>query len=84
MHPFVAFIDPQSHSVDVKELKTYQQLYLYIIPIITNLGFINIVVVVVRLYWFKRHLKRLGRKSSRPVLWRLLTTGGNSSSVAQP
>jgi hypothetical protein len=48
------------HSVDVKELKTYQQLYLYFIPIFTNLGFINMIVVVVRLFWFDRHLKRLG------------------------
>ncbi|KAI1071506.1 hypothetical protein LB507_005412 [Fusarium sp. FIESC RH6] len=45
--------------IDVKALKTYQQLYIYFIPILTNLGFINIVVVVLRLYWFKRHLKRL-------------------------
>ncbi|KAH7140526.1 cation transport protein-domain-containing protein, partial [Dactylonectria estremocensis] len=47
------------NTVDVKDLKTYQQLYIYFIPIITNLGFINIVVVIVRLHWFKRHLKRL-------------------------
>lgn len=54
------------NTVDVKELKTYQQLYLYFIPIITNLGFINIVVVVVRLYWFKRHLKRLAPQLLSP------------------
>ncbi|RKK73707.1 Low-affinity potassium transport protein [Fusarium oxysporum] len=47
------------NTIDVKDLKTYQQLYIYFIPILTNLGFINIVVVVVRLFWFKRHLKRL-------------------------
>lgn len=45
----------------MKDLKTYQQLYIYFIPILTNLGFINIIVVIVRLHWFKRHLKRLGR-----------------------
>ncbi|KAJ0419228.1 putative cation transporter [Aspergillus carlsbadensis] len=45
------------NTVDVKDLKTYQQLYLYFIPIFTNLGFINILVVVVRLYWFERRLK---------------------------
>ncbi|RGP71704.1 low-affinity potassium transport [Fusarium longipes] len=54
------------NTVDVKELKTYQQLYLYFIPIITNLGFINIAVVVVRLYWFKRHLKRLAPRLLSP------------------
>ncbi|KAJ4327621.1 hypothetical protein N0V84_001869 [Fusarium piperis] len=47
------------NTVDVKELRTYQQLYIYFIPIFTNLGFINILVVVVRLYWFKSHLKKL-------------------------
>ncbi|RGP74662.1 low-affinity potassium transport [Fusarium sporotrichioides] len=47
------------NTIDVKLLKTYQQLYIYFIPILTNLGFINIIVVIVRLYWFKRHLKRL-------------------------
>ncbi|KAH7147926.1 cation transport protein-domain-containing protein [Fusarium sp. MPI-SDFR-AT-0072] len=47
------------NTIDVKDLKTYQQLYIYFIPILTNLGFINIVVVVVRLFWFKRRLKRL-------------------------
>ncbi|KAF4342172.1 potassium transporter TRK-1 [Fusarium beomiforme] len=47
------------NTIDVKELKTYQQLYIYFIPILTNLGFINIIVVVVRLFWFKRQLKRL-------------------------
>ncbi|QPC59907.1 hypothetical protein HYE67_002138 [Fusarium culmorum] len=47
------------NTIDVKDLKTYQQLYIYFIPILTNLGFINIIVVIVRLHWFKRHLKRL-------------------------
>ncbi|KAF5237990.1 hypothetical protein FAUST_5796 [Fusarium austroamericanum] len=47
------------NTIDVKELKTYQQLYIYFIPILTNLGFINIIVVIVRLHWFKRHLKCL-------------------------
>ncbi|WZH45682.1 cation transport protein-domain-containing protein [Fusarium acuminatum] len=59
-------LNTSSHSVDVKELKTYQQLYIYFIPIITNLGFINIAVVVVRLYWFKRHLKRLAPQLLSP------------------
>ncbi|CAH0044433.1 unnamed protein product [Clonostachys solani] len=34
------------NTVDLKELKTYQQLYLYFLPIVTNIGFINIVVVI--------------------------------------
>lgn len=60
------------NTIDVKDLKTYQQLYLYFIPMFTNLGFINIIVVVVRLFWFKRHFKRLapqlfsGRRRGAP------------------
>ncbi|EXK77899.1 hypothetical protein FOQG_17412 [Fusarium oxysporum f. sp. raphani 54005] len=45
------------NTVDLKELKTYQQLYLYFVPMFTNLGFVNIIVVVVRLFWFRRKLK---------------------------
>lgn len=47
-------------SVDVKDLKTYQQVYLYVIPMITNLMFVNIMVVVARLYWFQQRLKHVG------------------------
>lgn len=46
--------------VDLKDLKTYQQLYLYFVPLVTNIGFINIIVVVIRLWWFRKHLKKLG------------------------
>ncbi|KAH7231692.1 cation transport protein-domain-containing protein [Fusarium redolens] len=45
------------NTVDLKELKTYQQLYLYFVPMFTNLGFVTIIVVVVRLFWFRRKLK---------------------------
>lgn len=47
-------------SVDVKALKTYQQVYIYLIPILGNLGFINIIVVVVRVRWFEKHLRAVG------------------------
>uniref|UniRef100_A0A8H7KDY5 Uncharacterized protein n=1 Tax=Bionectria ochroleuca TaxID=29856 RepID=A0A8H7KDY5_BIOOC len=46
------------NTVDLKELKTYQQLYLYFLPTVTNIGFINIIVVIVRLWWFRKHLKK--------------------------
>ncbi|KAE8396940.1 putative cation transporter [Aspergillus pseudonomiae] len=45
------------NTIDVKELKTYQQVYLYLIPILGNLGFVNILVVLVRLRWFKRRFE---------------------------
>lgn len=47
-------------SIDVKDLKTYQQLCIYFIPIISQLGFVNIVVVVVRLHWFRKRLQSIG------------------------
>ncbi|KAI8720193.1 HET domain-containing protein [Fusarium sp. LHS14.1] len=53
------------NTIDVKELRTYQQLYIYFIPLFTNLGFINIIVVVVRLYWFKSHLKKIAPQVHR-------------------
>ncbi|KAI5861696.1 potassium transporter [Durotheca rogersii] len=54
------------NTVDVKDLEIYQQLYIYFIPIITNLGFINIAVVVVRLHWFRRRLKDIASSRLRP------------------
>lgn len=53
--------------VDVKNLKTYQQLYLYFIPMFTNLGFINIVVVIARLYWFEKSIERNGESFTSPT-----------------
>lgn len=52
-------------SVDVKELKTYQQLFLYFVPMLTNLGFVNIIVVVVRLIWFKKYLNEAGESKTK-------------------
>ncbi|KAJ6136877.1 hypothetical protein N7497_012129 [Penicillium chrysogenum] len=49
-------------SVDVKSLKTYQQVYLYLIPILGNLGFVNIIVIVFRVRWFEQRLKAIGQR----------------------
>lgn len=46
--------------VDLKLLSTSQQLYLYFVPMFTNLGFVNVLVVIVRLSWFRKHLKESG------------------------
>ncbi|KAJ5120070.1 hypothetical protein N7448_010739 [Penicillium atrosanguineum] len=54
------------NTVDVKALKTYQQVYVYLIPILGNLGFINIIVVVVRLRWFEKRLKAVAPHLLRP------------------
>ncbi|EHA26772.1 hypothetical protein ASPNIDRAFT_130818, partial [Aspergillus niger ATCC 1015] len=46
-------------TFDVKDMKLYQQLFIYFVPIVSNLGFINILVVVVRLLWFEKRLKEI-------------------------
>ncbi|KFY24307.1 hypothetical protein V493_05328 [Pseudogymnoascus sp. VKM F-4281 (FW-2241)] len=62
------------NTVDVKDLKTYQQIAIYFIPIFTNLGFVNIIVVAVRLHWFNKHLgtlapSLLSRLNPRTAAW---------------
>ncbi|KAL4930779.1 putative potassium uptake transporter [Aspergillus undulatus] len=54
------------NPVDVKDLKTYQQLFIYFVPLVSNIGFINIIIVVVRLYWFEKRLKQLAHDVIRP------------------
>ncbi|KAH7127557.1 cation transport protein-domain-containing protein [Dactylonectria macrodidyma] len=58
------------NTVDLKLLKTYQQLFMYFVPMLTNLAFVNIIVVVVRLWWFQKHLTQaaphLRQPSQRP------------------
>ncbi|KAJ4994028.1 low-affinity potassium transport protein [Stagonosporopsis vannaccii] len=56
------------NPVDVKALKTYQQVFIYIVPIVTNLGFVNGIVVVVRLRWFSKRFKDIVTK--KPELLR--------------
>ncbi|KAJ5170522.1 uncharacterized protein N7500_003305 [Penicillium coprophilum] len=56
------------NTVDVKDLKTYQQLYIYLIPILGNLGFINIIVVVFRVRWFEKHLKATAPHLLKPEI----------------
>ncbi|EDN02210.1 hypothetical protein HCAG_00074 [Histoplasma mississippiense (nom. inval.)] len=48
------------NTYDVKDLKTYQQLFIYVIPIISHHAFINIAVVLVRLHWFRKRLDEIG------------------------
>ncbi|RPA76344.1 potassium transport protein 1 [Ascobolus immersus RN42] len=48
------------NPIDLKELKLYQQLVTYFLPIVSNIGFVNIIVVVVRLYWFEKRLNEVG------------------------
>ncbi|PHH79949.1 hypothetical protein CDD82_2052 [Ophiocordyceps australis] len=45
------------NTIDVKDLKTYQQLFLYFVPTLTNIGFINAIAVMVRFVWFREHIQ---------------------------
>ncbi|KAL1801178.1 hypothetical protein ACET3X_001520 [Alternaria dauci] len=54
------------NPVDVKDLKLYQQIFVYITPTVTNLGFINVIVVIVRLRWFSQKLKGVAAAHTRP------------------
>ncbi|OQE14075.1 hypothetical protein PENFLA_c041G01938 [Penicillium flavigenum] len=54
------------NTVDVKSLKTYQQLYIYFIPILGNLGFINIIVIVFRVRWFEKRFKEVAPHLLKP------------------
>ncbi|EFE35975.1 uncharacterized protein ARB_04909 [Trichophyton benhamiae CBS 112371] len=59
------------NSVDFKELTIYQQVVLYISPILGNICFINFIVVLVRLYWFESKFKEIATEiaaiSSEPA-----------------
>ena len=47
----------------MKQLKLAQQIVLYIFPIITNIAFVNIVVVIVRIQYFEKRLREFGTLS---------------------
>ncbi|KAF6805879.1 low-affinity potassium transport protein [Colletotrichum plurivorum] len=42
-----------------------ESVYIYVIPMITNLMFVNIMVVVARLYWFQQRLKHVATEMVR-------------------
>lgn len=51
------------NPVDMKDLYLAQQIVLYIFPIITNICFVNIVVVIVRIRYFRKRLGEFGSLS---------------------
>ncbi|KAG5296781.1 potassium transporter [Histoplasma ohiense] len=53
------------NTYDVKDLKTYQQLFIYVIPVISHHAFINIAVVLVRLHWFRKRLDEIASTQVR-------------------
>ncbi|EFQ99168.1 potassium transporter 1 [Nannizzia gypsea CBS 118893] len=54
------------NTVDFKGLSIFQQLVLYISPVLGNICFINFIVVLVRLYWFESKFKEIVRFSRLP------------------
>ncbi|PGH05097.1 hypothetical protein GX51_03195 [Blastomyces parvus] len=42
-------------------MRTFQQVVIYMVPMIGNLSVINLVVVLVRLYWFETRFKDIGK-----------------------
>ncbi|KAK5949487.1 hypothetical protein OHC33_009479 [Knufia fluminis] len=45
------------NPVDVNDLALYQQLAVYFIPILGNMQVVSIFIVMIRLVWFRKHLK---------------------------
>lgn len=68
------------NTFDVKDLNVAQQLVLYFFPVITNLCFVNIGLVVIRLLCFEKRLKNLDLKHAQSTSTR---TGRNSSVPSQ-
>lgn len=48
------------NTVDVKDLKLAQQLVIYFFPIITNLATVNIITVVIRIWYFEKRFREIG------------------------
>ena len=48
------------YRVNINNLKLYQQIAVYFVPILGNMVFINMTVVVVRLILFEKRIKELG------------------------
>ncbi|RKF58467.1 Low-affinity potassium transport protein [Erysiphe neolycopersici] len=58
------------NTVDINQLKTWQQVVLYLIPIITNPIMMNTSVVFLRLWWFEKkfqHVVQEARRNRRSI-----------------
>lgn len=51
------------NTVDVKDLKLAQQLVIYFFPILTNLATVNILVVVIRIWYFEKRFREISGSS---------------------
>ncbi|KAL2062692.1 hypothetical protein VTL71DRAFT_5764 [Oculimacula yallundae] len=53
------------NTVDINQLNTWQQMVVYIIPMVTNPITINSFVVFLRLYWFEKRFQHIARESTK-------------------
>jgi Cation transport protein len=53
------------NTVDINNLSTYQQLVLFLLPMLTNPISINTFVVFIRLYWFEKRFQHIVKEARR-------------------
>ncbi|CZT05979.1 probable potassium transport protein 1 [Rhynchosporium agropyri] len=53
------------NTVDINLLNTWQQMVVYVVPMITNPITINSFVVFLRLYWFEKRFQHIARESTK-------------------
>ena len=53
------------NTVNVNSLNTWQQIVIYLIPVLTNPITINTFVVFLRLYWFEKRFQHIAREAKR-------------------
>jgi potassium uptake Trk family protein len=63
------------NTVNLNALNTWQQIVLYIVPMMTNPIWINTFVVFLRLYWFEKRFQhyKLARKNNRRTISQALS-----------
>ncbi len=53
------------NTVDLNQLRTYQQIILFVLPQLTNPITINTFVVFLRLYWFEKRFQHIAKEAKR-------------------
>lgn len=74
------------NTIDLNLINTYQQVLLYVFPMLTGPIFINTCVVAIRLRWFEKRFQNIVKMSRLPSRARSLTRepkGDNDSAMEQ-
>ncbi|OWP01770.1 hypothetical protein B2J93_3432 [Marssonina coronariae] len=53
------------NTIDINSLNTWQQVVIYLVPMLTNPIVINSFVVFLRLYWFEKRFQHIARESRK-------------------